>query len=120
MLQCQFRPEIENGMRNMQHGELFGFLVRLLSAMIAGVALAGHDQHPSHPVRLCSKELVLLMQRLADSPRECSTDVLNRLTETVGARIWCLMYFQSDDELAKKLETLVAPVFEPAPRFISR
>ena len=120
MVQCQFLPDIESNLRSMPQGERFGFLVRLVSAMIAGVALAGQGRHPSHPVHLCSKELVSLMQRLAESPTEYPTAALRQLAETVAARVWRLAYFQSDPDLIQKLESLVAPVFLPAPRLIGR
>lgn len=120
MPKSPFRPEVEAGLQNMRQAELFSFLVRLISAMIAGVVLAGRDRHPSHPVRLCGKELVSLMQRMAGSPTECSTEALRQLAEAVGARVWRLAYFQSDPELIQKLESLVAPVFSPAPRLIGR
>lgn len=115
MTHSLFLPEIETSLRIMPQAEKFQFLVRLVSAMIAGVALAGHDRRPSHPVRLCSQELVLMMQGIAKVPAECSTDALKGLAEIVGARIWRLAYFQSDYELAKKLESLVSPIFTPAP-----
>lgn len=118
MNQCQFLPAIEDNLRAMPQEELFGFLLRLVSAMIAGVALAGHDRHPSHPVRLCSQELVQLMQRLAGSPTDRPTEELRRLAETVGTRIWRLAYFQSDEELTRRLESLVVPVFVPASRVV--
>lgn len=120
MVQCQFLPDIESNLRSMPQGERFGFLVRLVSAMIAGVALAGHDLHSSHPVRRCSKELVSLMQKLAGAPTEYPIEELRQLAETTGARIWRLTYFLSDDELTRKLESLVAPVFSPAPRLVGR
>ena len=114
MAQCQFLPDIETNLRNMPQEERFGFLVRLVSAMIAGVALASHDLHPSHPARLCSKELVSLMQNLAGAPTEHPIEELRQLAETTGARIWRLTYFQSDGELTRKLESLVAPIFARA------
>jgi hypothetical protein len=120
MSKSPFLPEIENGLRNMPEGDVFAFMVRLVSAMIAGVALAGQGRHPSHPVHLCGKELVSLMQRLAESPTEYPTAALRQLAETVAARVWCLAYFQSDPDLIQKLESLVAPVFLPAPRLIGR
>lgn len=120
MPKSHFLPEIEAGLRNMPEGEAFAFMVRLVSAMIAGVALAGHDRHLSHPVHHCSKELVAQMQRLAGSPTECPTSALRQLAETVAARVWQLAYFQSDPELVQKLESLAAPVFAPAPRLVGR
>lgn len=118
MPKSQFLPEIENGLRHMPESEVFTFMVRLVSAMIAGVSLAGHDRPLSHPVHLCSKELVSLMQRLSASPSQYPTAALRQLAETAAARIWHLSYFQSDPELIQKLESLVAPVFSPAPRLI--
>lgn len=120
MPNTKFLPEVEDGLRKMPEAEIFSFMVRLVSAMIAGVALAGSDQHPSHPVRHSGKELVALMQRLAASPTDCPTAALRQLAETVAARVWHLAYFQSDPELTRKLVSLVAPVFSPAPRLVSR
>lgn len=52
MPRSSFLPEIENGLRNMPEGDVFAFRLRLVSAMIAGVSLAGHDRPLSHPVHL--------------------------------------------------------------------
>lgn len=120
MPNTQFLPEIEDGLRKMHEAEIFTFMVRLVSAMIAGVALAGSDQHPSHPVRHSGKEMVSMMQRLADSPTGLPIAALRQLAETVATRVWHLAYFQSDPELTRKLISLVAPVFSPAPRLVSR
>lgn len=87
MPRSSFLPEIENGLRNMPEGDVFAFRLRLVSAMIAGVSLAGHDRPLSHPVHLCSKELVSLMQRLSASSSQYPTAALRQLAERPTTRV---------------------------------
>ncbi|WP_156640074.1 hypothetical protein [Bosea sp. PAMC 26642] len=115
-MRSELLPEISGGLANMPHGDAFSLLVRLASAMLAGVILSSARRDPSHPVRRCADELTKL--GFAERVPNSSIEELVQLTQEVGAQIWRLIEFQSDPELRENLLRLVMPICLPAARLI--
>ncbi|MFC5423100.1 hypothetical protein ACFPOB_26480 [Bosea eneae] len=116
MLSSPLLPTISHGLENMPQGEAFALLVRLVSAMIAGVVLSSMGCHLAHPVRRCAYELTKV--GLAERVSTHSVEELVQIVEEIGAQIWRLAEFQCDARLKSDLISLVAPVCQPATKII--
>ena len=88
-------------------------MLRLISAMIAGVALCAANRPDGHPVKSCAKELAEAFTDLAEQPGDFRLEHLMQLAEEVGARIWHLVAFLADKALRAKLTDLVSSVCQP-------
>ncbi|WP_156323222.1 hypothetical protein [Bosea sp. AAP35] len=107
-------PAISEGVAAMPPAEAFRAMLRIISAMIAGVALCAARRAAGHPVRESAQELVKVLPALGGRPEDCGLEQLIELTEVVGAKIWRLAAFQADQEVKAYLEKLVASVCQPA------
>lgn len=114
VLRSPLLPAISEGVAAMPPAEAFRVMLRIISAMIAGVALCAARRPAGHPVRESAQELVKVLPALGGRPEDCRLDQLLQLTEVVGAKIWRLAAFQSDREVKAYLEKLVASICQPA------
>lgn len=88
-------------------------MLRLISAMITGVALCAAGRPDGDPVNSCARELADVLDDLAEQPEDFSLEQLTQLAEEVGARIWHVVAFLADKFLRTKLTELVSSVFQP-------
>jgi len=107
-------PAISEGVAAMPPAEAFRVMLRIITGMIAGVALCAARRPAGHPVRESAQELVKVLPALGGSPEDCDLEQLIKQTEVVGAQIWRLAAFQADREVKVYLEKLVASVCQPA------
>ncbi|MDP3601773.1 MAG: hypothetical protein Q8R85_11480 [Bosea sp. (in: a-proteobacteria)] len=114
MLRSPLLPAISEGLAAMPPADRLTIMVRLVSAMIVGVALCAARQPPGHPVRLCSQDITRAIPGLETRPGDCHIEHLVQLAEEIGARIWRLIAFQSDPSLRSDLSDLVSPLCRPA------
>ena len=113
MLRSPLLPVISQGIAAMPPGQGFAVILRLISSMIAGVALCAARWPDGHPVKRCAHELVKVLPTLAERPGECRLENLLQVAEEVGAQIWHLVAFQSDQALKVHLAELVSSVCQP-------
>ncbi len=114
MLRSPLLPAISKGLAAMPPADRLIMVVRLISAMITGVALCAARQPPGHPVWLCSQDITRTIPELETRPGNCRIEHLVQLAEEIGARIWRLIAFQSDPSLRSDLSDLVSPLCRPA------
>lgn len=114
MLRSPLLPAITEGVASMPSDQGFRVMLRIISSMIAGVALCAARSPHGHPVRRCAHELVKVLPALSERPEACQLDQLYQVAEEVGAQIWHLIAFQADQELKADLESLVSSICRPA------
>lgn len=113
VLRSPLLPEITEGITSMPPDQAFRVMVRIISSMIAGVALCAAKRPPGHPVRRCATELVKVLPALGERPEDCRLEQLYQVAEEVGAQIWHLIAFQPDRKLKGDLEALVSSICQP-------
>lgn len=118
VLRSPLLPAISDGIAAMPPDQAFTVMLRVVTSMIAGVALRAARCPPGHPVGRCARELVKILPALGQDPESCQLEQLHQIAEEVGAQIWHLISFQSDLVLRADLEELVASVCQPAPRLL--
>jgi hypothetical protein len=91
-------------------------MLRLISAMIAGVALCAVGRPDGHPVKASAEELADALTNLSEKPGDFRLEHLTQLAEEVGARIWHLVIFQADGDLKANLTELVSSICVPPAR----
>lgn len=92
------------------------FMVRLVTAMIAGVVLLGAGRDPSHPVQLAAAELMKI-NLVARVPNQ-SLEELVDLAEEIGTQIWRVADFQSDPDVRTALLSLVAEICQQPAKYV--
>lgn len=97
----------------MPPSEGLNVMLRLIMAMIGGVALCAAGRPVGHPLRSCAEELADELTNLSEQPEDFRLEHLTQLAEEVGARIWHVVAFQADKTLRGKLTDLVSMVCQP-------
>lgn len=120
VLRSPVLPEITEGIASMPPDQGFRVMVRIISSMIAGVAVCAATRPPGHPVRRCATELVKVLPALGERPEDCRLEQLYQVAEEVGAQIWHLIAFQPDRKLKADLEALVSTICRPATQVSDR
>jgi hypothetical protein len=120
VLRSPLLPAITEGVASMPPDQGFRVMLRIISSMIAGVALCAARRPHGHPVRRCAHELVKVLPALSERPEACQLEQLYQVAEEVGAQIWHLIAFQADRELKADLEGLVSSICRPADQVADR
>ncbi len=113
MLRSPLLPAISEGLAAMPPADRLAMMVRLISAMIAGLALCAARHPPGHPVSLCSQDIVRTIPELGTRPVDGCIEHLVQMAEEIGASIWRLIAFLSDPSLRSDLSELVSPLCSP-------
>lgn len=113
VLRSPLLPSISKGVAAMPPADGLTVMLRLISAMITGVALCAANRSDGHPIKSCANELAKSFIDLAEQLGEFHLENLMQLAEEVGTRIWHVVAFLADKNLRAKLEDLVSLVCQP-------